>query len=193
MIISFSGLILSLGFLLRFFFKNKAVSVLMPLTATTIFYEKEEVNYRLPVRIKIPKVNVDASIQYVGLTPQGSVGVPNGPDDAAWFQNSPRPGEDGNAIIDGHSGWKDGIPAVFDNLFKLRKGDKVYIENEKGNIVTFVVRESRTYSLDEDASDVFVSNDGKAHLNLITCSGPWDKILKSHSDRLVVFTDKLTD
>jgi len=33
------------------------------------------------------------------------------------------------------------------------------------------------------------SNDGKAHLNLITCAGVWDEVEKSHSSRLVVFAD----
>jgi len=34
------------------------------------------------------------------------------------------------------------------------------------------------------------SSDAKAHLNLITCEGVWDKVSKSYSKRLVVFTDR---
>ena len=56
--------------------------------------------------------------------------------------------------------------------------------------ITFVVREIRTYGKDESAHDVFGSSDGKAHLNLITCMGVWNKTEKTRSERLVVFTDK---
>jgi hypothetical protein len=55
---------------------------------------------------------------------------------------------------------------------------------------TFVVRESRSFNPNADASDVFNSNDEKSHLNLITCEGSWNKDSKSYSQRLVIFTDK---
>lgn len=145
----------------------------------------------LPIRLVIPKIKVDAAVEHVGLTPQGAMGVPKGPANAAWFELGSRPGEKGSAVIAGHFGWKNGIPAAFDNLSKLRKGDKIYMTDAKGATSTFVVRELRTYGERDDASSVFMSNDGKAHLNLITCEGVWNKAKKSYSSRLVVFTDKL--
>lgn len=144
----------------------------------------------LPIRLKIPKINVYAAIEYVSLTPKGLVGVPKGPVNAGWFNLGPRPGEKGNSVIVGHFGWKNGIPAVFDNLHKLQKGDKLYVLDKKGTTTTFVVRELRIYGENEDASSVFNSSDGKSHLNLITCEGLWNKTKKSYSNRLVVFTDK---
>jgi len=41
------------------------------------------------------------------------------------------------------------------------------------------------------ATDVFTSSDGKAHLNLITCDGIWDKNAAQYSERLVVFADRV--
>ncbi len=140
--------------------------------------------------LKIPVIKVDAPIDPVGLAPDGSIGVPKGPADTAWFDQSPRPGEAGSAVVDGHSGWKDGVQAVFDNLSGLKKGDKIYVEDGKGVTSTFVVRELRTYANDEMAPSVFSAKDGGAHLNLITCSGTWNAAEKTHSDRLVVFSDK---
>ncbi|MFA6918638.1 MAG: class F sortase [Patescibacteria group bacterium] len=145
----------------------------------------------LTIRLKIPKIKVDTALESVGLTAQGAVNVPKGLTNAAWFNLGPHPGENGNAVITGHYGiWKNGTPTVFNNLYKLRPGDKLYIENEKGEIITFVVRESRNYNPNTDASDIFISNDGKSHLNLITCEGAWNKVSKSYPKRLVVFTDK---
>ena len=145
------------------------------------------------MRLKIPKINVDAALDYVGLTAQGGeLDVPKGPINAAWYDQGPRPGEKGDAVIDGHFGWKDNIPAVFDNLHELRKGDDLYVEDAKGSTTTFVVRELRTYAQNQDDSNVFVSSDWKAHLNLITCQGVWSNTNKSYSNRLVVFADEVT-
>lgn len=144
----------------------------------------------LPVRLIIPKITVDASVEALGLTSEGAMDTPKGPADAAWFNQGTRPGEIGSSVIDGHSGWKDGIPAVFDNLNKLRVGDKVLVMDGRGVTTTFVVRELRTYNPTANAANVFISNDGKAHLNLITCEGLWDPVSKTSSERLVVFTDK---
>jgi len=160
-----------------------------PIIENIIIPQKQNIA-KLPVRIKIPKINVDAIIEYVGLTSLGGVDIPEGPINAAWFKFGPRPGDPGNAIIIGHYGWKNNIVAVFDDIYKLVKGDKVYIEDEDGKVITFIVRESRSYDPKADASFVFVSSDDKSHLNLITCEGIWNKALKSYSKRLVVFTDR---
>jgi LPXTG-site transpeptidase (sortase) family protein len=145
----------------------------------------------LPVRLTIPKIKVDASIEYVGVTAKGEMGVPKGPKDVAWFDIGTRPGNIGSAVIAGHYGtWINGEGSVFDNLNKLVRGDKIYVEDEKGMISTFVVRESRSYNPNADASEVFGLADGKSHLNLVTCEGIWNEVSQTYSQRLVVFADK---
>lgn len=151
----------------------------------------EKISPSLPTHLKIPEINVDASIRSVGLTPDGAMGSPKGPNDVVWFNLGPHPGDTGSAVLAGHYGrWKNGKGSIFDNLNKLKKGDLLYVENEKGTLITFVVREIRSYNPEADASDIFNSNDEKSHLNLITCEGTWNKTLKSYPARLVVFTDK---
>lgn len=150
----------------------------------------EQTSFGLPLHIKIPKIKVDAGIEYVGLTSAGAVDVPKGPVKVAWYDLGPRPGEKGNAIIVGHFGWKNGISAVFDNLSQLRKGDKIFIDDDNGLTTSFVVKQIKKYNEKADAVDVFISKDGKAHLNLITCVGIWNKRSKSYNERLVIFADK---
>ncbi len=145
----------------------------------------------LPIRLKIPKIRVDAAIESVGLTPEGAVGIPKGPTTVAWFNLGPRPGDNGSAIISGHYGpWRGGIPTVFNNLYKLRPGDKIYIKDSLGVTTAYVVRELRAFGQNDDVPIVFGSSDGQAHLNLVTCQGIWNKAKKSYSERLIVFTDK---
>jgi len=186
-----SGLVLSIALLLYFIPKSsiqgRSASVIENIVA---LQKQEQTSVGLPVRLKIPMIGVDSAIIPVGLTFDGAMDVPKGPVNVAWFNLGPRPGEIGSAVVAGHYGWKNNIPAVFDNLHKLRKGDKIYIEDEKGGNIIFVVREIQIYGKNADASLVFGSSDGKAHLNLITCTGVWNKTEKSRSDRLIVFTDK---
>ena len=150
----------------------------------------EPESFGLPVRIRILGIDVDALVEPVGLTSEGSMDIPKGPNETAWFNLGPRPGEVGSAVVSGHYGWKNNIPAVFDNLHKLQKGDKIYIEDEAGKTIVFVMRESRVYGENDYAGDVFDSSDGKAHLNLVTCQGVWNRDKKSYSNRFVVFTDR---
>lgn len=140
-----------------------------------------------PMRLIIPEINIDANIQRLGVTSNGDMEVPNNSVDAGWFDLGPQPGEKGSAIIAGHVDTKDDAIGVFANLYKLKKGNKLYIENSKGMLTTFVVRESRTYDPGR-ANDVFISSDS-AHLNLITCDGSWDAIKGSYNKRLVIFAD----
>lgn len=144
----------------------------------------------LPVRLVIPKIDVDTTVEYVGLLTDGAMGAPQDPAKVGWFNLGPRPGDIGNAVIDGHFGWKNNIPAIFDNIDTLRKGDYLYVVDTTGATTTFVVRELRIYAETAGAEDVFHSTDEKVHLNLITCEGVWNAVSKSYSGRLVIFTDK---
>lgn len=149
-----------------------------------------QAGFGLPVRLKIPKINVDATVVYVGLTPQGAMGAPKTQGDVAWYTGGARPGENGTAVIAGHYGWIKGNPSVFNDISTLRKGDKIYIEDDTGVTISFVVREIRTYDPKADTATVFGSTDGASHLNLITCEGAWDAGRKTYTERLVVFADK---
>lgn len=77
---------------------------------------------------------------------------------------------------------------MFNTLNTLVTGDKISIVDDKGATISFIVRETKIYKLDADASNVFYSTDGKSHLNLVTCIQ--DKVTKKYPNRLVVFTDK---
>lgn len=157
---------------------------------TSTFTELPKPIIGLPLRLKIPQINGDFLVEGVGVTANGEMDVPKGPTTTAWFNLGPRPGEEGSAVISGHFGWKNGVAAAFDNLHNLKSGDKIYVESDMSTSTVFVVREVRLYDQHADDTNIFSSNDEKAHLNLITCEGIWNKDQKSYSNRLVVFTDK---
>lgn len=149
---------------------------------------KAKVTYALPVRLVIPDIDVDAKVERVGLTDDNAMASPSGPDPAGWFKYGPRPGEQGSAVIDGHSGYADGQAAVFDDLPELDKGDKLFIEDARGRRLTFIVRRKKLYARDASAAEVFAETKSR-RLNLITCTGSFDEAAGTHTQRLVVFAE----
>jgi LPXTG-site transpeptidase (sortase) family protein len=156
-------------------------------TRPNLGYKTQIENQWYPARLEIPSINVDTAIEDVGVTSGGAMGVPSNTYDVGWFDLGPRPGEKGSAVIAGHFDGKNGEVGVFKNLYKLKKGDKLYIKDDKGKTISFAVSKSRLYDPGY-AKEVF-SISSSAHLNLITCDGVWNGIKKSYSKRLVVFAD----
>ncbi|HSX28191.1 MAG TPA: class F sortase [Candidatus Saccharimonadales bacterium] len=149
----------------------------------------ETVNYGLPVRLKIPKLAVDAAITYVGLTKTGDMAAPTNISDVAWYKNGSLPGNTGSAVLAGHLDGARGVPGVFASLNKLQKGDTLQVIDSKGTVISFTVRETRTYGEDVQPKEVFNAVD-TARLNLITCAGAWDTTHQHYQKRLVIFADK---
>lgn len=142
-----------------------------------------------PLRIRIPRIDVDAPIEQVGVQADGAMGVPTNPMSAGWYALGPRPGEPGNAVLDGHVNWWRGASGVFEHLHTLIAGDIITIENDRGEIASFVVRKIKTYTADAGAYDVFTAADALPHLNIITCSGAWNSVMQQYEERLVIFAD----
>lgn len=141
----------------------------------------------IPVRLVIPAIYVNASVQLIGVGQSGEMEVPSNSVDVGWFKLGVSPGEKGSAVIAGHFDGKNGSGGVFANLHKVQNGDKLYIIDDNGASISFVVRKKLIYNPGY-ADDVFSLKDS-AHLNLITCDGLWDGDKKSYTKRLVVFAD----
>jgi len=117
--------------------------------------DAEQKDAGLPARLTIPSIAINAPFEFVGVNTVGAIDAPREHTNVAWFNQGSLPGENGTAIIVGHYGWGNKKASVFDNLHKLRKGDKLYIEDDRGIMTSFVVRESKSYDKDDDASEVF--------------------------------------
>ncbi len=155
-----------------------------------------EADLALPVRFTIatPDVQVNATVEHVGQTPDGAMDVPKNWMNVAWYQKEKWggtvPGAPGNAVIAGHLDSTTG-PAVFWDLEKLKEGDEVAVIDEKGKTTRFrVVKKAIYYDDNAPLLEIFGPTD-KVRLNLITCDGKWDPVRKRYDRRLVVFTEKI--
>jgi len=160
----------------------------LPNTSTHPLGPQEKVG--IPARIEISSIALNSVIEKVALADGRSIDVPKLPMNTGWYDLGPRPGQKGTAIIDGHVNWLDGSSGVFANLHSIQPGDAIKVIDDKGATVSFIVRESKSYNASSHPKNVFSSNDGKSHLNIITCDGVWDSHAKQYSKRLVVFADK---
>lgn len=141
--------------------------------------------------LKIPRIGIDAVIKEMGVTSGGAMAVPGNRTEVGWFSLlGAHPGEMGSAVIGGHKRW-DSRTGVFANLDQLAKGDVLSVVDAEGVSTAFIVRNIRSYNATDTDTGIFESGHGN-HLNLITCSGVWNPVTKSYSQRLVVFTDAVS-
>jgi LPXTG-site transpeptidase (sortase) family protein len=149
----------------------------------------------LPVSVDIPAIGVRSELITLGLNPDGTLAVPApGPDydKAAWFDGSPRPGDIGPAVIEGHVDSAANGPSVFYRLGDLVVGDQVEVTREDGTVVPFEVYDVRVVpKADFPTFDVYGNTDGP-ELRLITCGGPFDGAAGSYLDNVVVFAGQMT-
>ncbi|HYN37224.1 MAG TPA: class F sortase [Actinomycetota bacterium] len=143
-----------------------------------------------PVSIDIPVIDVHSTLQYLGLTAQGTLQVPApGPhyNEAAWYKYSPTPGSLGPAVISGHVDSVAQGPSVFFILGDLRRGDKVLVTRADGLVAVFRVDGVRRYPKDHFPTLLVYGNTDHAALRLITCGGPFDYATGHYVDNIVVF------
>jgi sortase A len=138
----------------------------------------------VPVQLMIPRINVTAPVEQVGVDRNNNMDVPSRPTDVAWYRPGPAPGEAGDAVIAGHLDWTTG-KAVFWDLRLLHAGDEVDVVAQDGARLRFQVRDTHTYAYTAHPAGLFASS-GQPQLSLITCSGSWDKGRNTYLQRLVV-------
>jgi LPXTG-site transpeptidase (sortase) family protein len=148
----------------------------------------------LPASVRIPAIDVQSELITLGLNPDGTLAVPQpGPDydKAAWFDGSPRPGELGPAVIEGHVDSAANGPSVFYRLGELAVGDRVEVTRVDGTAVAFEIYEVRVVPKDDFPTlDVYGNTEGP-ELRLITCGGPFDSAAGSYEDNVVVFASQV--
>jgi len=143
-----------------------------------------------PVRLIVPAVNINASVEDVGTQANADLATPSQNPwlDVGWYNLGPKPGERGSAVIDGHLDRPGGFPAVFWYLRDLHVGDEVLVKNSSGKTLRFQVTRIEFYApQDAPIQDIF-GNWGGTFLNLITCAGDWIPSQHQTNLRLVVYT-----
>jgi hypothetical protein len=136
----------------------------------------------------IDKIGTNARIVSVGLTKEGNMDAPGNIYDVGLYKYGAKLGQNGTAVLAGHLDGANGEKGVFYDLNKLKAGDTITINRYNATPLTYKVTKTKIYKSTDKPTEVFKSSSG-AHLNLITCTGSWDKNKAQYDERLVVFTE----
>jgi hypothetical protein len=140
-----------------------------------------------PMRIRIPKVSIDAPLMNVGLDKQKTIEAPppQYKDLAAWYKGSASPGAKGTAIILGHVDNESG-PAVFYGLGALKKGARIEVSRADGTTAIFTIYGIEVFAKKDFPAKRVYGETARPELRVITCGGTYTKA-GGYSGNVVVF------
>ncbi|WP_235055725.1 class F sortase [Yinghuangia soli] len=141
-----------------------------------------------PLRIRIPRIKVDAPVTGLGLDASGVLTVPPAANRnlAGWYKDGVAPGARGAAIMLGHVDTKAG-PAVFWGLGSLGKGDRIAVDRADGKTAAFEVDAVESFAKSDFPDERVYGPTPDAQLRLITCGGAYDRKKRDYLENVVVF------
>jgi len=150
-----------------------AISFEGPTTPPTpTSYSEGKHKGRLPTRLRIPVLDIDATVLPIQVT-EGELVPPSDPQEVGWWSEGARTGASvGSAVLTAHTVHTGG--GVFDDLSSLMKGDQVTVVSHAKQLryVVTSVRYLDKQRLADQAAKLFDPT-GPARLVLVTCD-QWD-------------------
>jgi hypothetical protein len=151
----------------------------------------------VPVRITIPAIGVDTTVEHRGTVRStnpftGQVvdayGVPVSMRTTSWWSDGPKPGSGQMAVVLGHT--QVGGYGAFNDLGKLRAGQPFTLRAANGDTLRLQVLGSPVTGLDKATSalaDTLAHHPAGAAVALVTCGGAFDEKARQSEDNTVVF------
>lgn len=140
-----------------------------------------------PVRIRIPAIGVDMSVQPEGLADTGAMALPPDPADAAWYRYGSWPGSAGGAtVIAAHVDSLDYDIGPLARLPEVVAGTEMIVTTEEGREISYLVQaEGMVRKTDVDWPAVF-DRSGPPRLTIVTCGGEFDYDRRTYLENVVV-------
>lgn len=139
----------------------------------------------VPVRIRLDRLEVDASVSPVGVEGSGDVDVPRSPTEIGWYRFGATPGASGSAVLVGHVDY-GGARGSFFALGSARPGDVIDVVLADGTSRRFSVTERGQYPKPALPTGELFDQDVAPRLVLISCGGEFDRATRSYADNVVV-------
>ncbi|MFI8964918.1 class F sortase [Streptomyces sp. NPDC053493] len=141
-----------------------------------------------PVRLRIPRIGVDAPFVGLRIGPSGALDPPPADNTnlVGWQESGVSPGERGTAIIAGHLDTAT-APAVFARLEELKAADTFEVDRDDGTTAVFRIDSVEDFDKDEFPDRLVYEDTPNALVRLITCAGSYDRKAKDYTENLVVF------
>ncbi|QHC58363.1 class F sortase [Rathayibacter sp. VKM Ac-2760] len=144
----------------------------------------------VPVRVVIPAIGVDSSLESLTRDETGWIQPPVLVDEAGWYRDGVVPGDIGPSVIAGHVDGRAG-PGVFLDLTALVPGDTVDVVLSDGSTRSFSVTGSVSVPKEQFPTEDVYGPTPTAQLRLITCGGVFDDSYGHYVDNVVVSADRI--
>lgn len=141
---------------------------------------------RLPVRLRVPSLAIDAPVAGVGVAADGQLAVPNDLVRVGWYGAGAVPGDAGTALIAAHVDHARS-PGVFFRLDRLVPGAIVQVVRADGTVSTFSVVARRMIAKPLLPVADLTQTGGAPRLVLVTCGGSYDRGRRSYRDNVLVY------
>ena len=144
-----------------------------------------------PTALRIEDAGIDNSIQPLQII-EGVMQNPSGPFVVGWYEQTSKPGGDGNAVMAGHVDYWNVGPAVFYELPRgtVTEDSEIVVIGSDGNEYVYAVEWQKLYNLEELTVEIIneeiVGPTDAPSLTLITCGGEFDPITAQYLSRYVV-------
>ena len=136
-------------------------------------------------RLQIPAIGVNAPIISIGLTSDGSLDAPKTLYKVGIYTGGPWPGQNGTAIVDGHSG-SPVQHGVLEHINKLKIGDLISVVETSGKTTRFAVTATQAYPAVASTAGVLFAKTTTPTMNLISCYGNWNDKTQEFDQRWIV-------
>ncbi len=136
--------------------------------------------------MRIPRFDVDAAIENIGISDQNQLEVPDEPENVGWYgiyaDRDRRPGGDYqkpgwgfNSLFSAHVDYWPDIQGPFYNLADIELGDEIYVVMEDGKEYGYRVIKNQRWTVEKiPTGDLIKADDrpeGDEWITLITCGG----------------------
>ena len=125
--------------------------------------------------MRIPKYDVDAAVENIGISAQNQLEVPKDPLDVGWYGIYQKPGWGFNSVFSAHVDYYPSTRGPFYNLADMEIGDEIIVVMENGLEYHYrVIRNEQWTVEDIPTGDLIKAHDrpeGDEWITLITCGG----------------------
>lgn len=142
---------------------------------------------RMPQRLVIDAIGVDAPVDAVGIDELGRMEIPASGRRVGWYARGAIPGDPGTAVLSGHVDTAAEGPGALFNLRRLTVGDEITIVDGSGTATTWkVVATDQQAKADLPHHQLF-DDIGPPRIAVVTCAGRFDRATRTYDDNLIVW------
>jgi hypothetical protein len=142
-----------------------------------------------PVRVTVPALGVDASVEPVGVRDDGQMAIPDDVDRTGWYRFGPVPGDSGSAVLAGHVDDRDQGLGELAPLRAADAGTEVVVTDAAGTASRWRVVSREQIDKQALPLDRLFAREGPPRLVLVTCGGPFLPDVGGYESNVVVVAE----